>query len=124
MLSTDVLYDTDLVSAGSSGGGDVLFWQHLLWIFGHPEVYVLIIPALAIITNAVNLALGTEVFGPLGMLGGIGCIAGLGLVVWAHHMYTVGMEADARAYFAAATYTIAIPSGLKVMHWLTSLVRY
>jgi heme/copper-type cytochrome/quinol oxidase subunit 1 len=119
MLMTDVVFNTTFLAADL--GGDVLFWQHLFWVFGHPEVYVLIIPAFAVVSKALNVALGIEVVGPIGMLAGVGCIAGLGLVVWAHHMYTVGMEADARAYFAAATLTIAIPSGLKIMHWIATL---
>ena len=119
MLMSDAMFNTTFFAADY--GGDVLFWQHLFWVFGHPEVYVLIIPAFGVVSMALEKATGVAIFGATGMIGGISAIAGLGLVVWAHHMYTVGMEADARAYFAAATFTIAVPTGLKILHWLGHL---
>ena len=119
MLMSDVLFNTTFFAADF--GGDVLFWQHLFWIFGHPEVYVLILPGFGVVSMALEKATGTAIFGTVGMIAGVTTIAALGLVVWAHHMYVVGMEADARAYFAAATFTIAIPSGLKILHWIGHL---
>jgi heme/copper-type cytochrome/quinol oxidase subunit 1 len=119
MLMSDTVFNTVFFSA--EFGGDVLFWQHLFWVFGHPEVYVLIVPAFAVVSLTITTALQTEIMGTAGMLGGIGTIAILGLVVWAHHMYATGMEADARAYFAAATFTIAVPTGIKILHWVGTL---
>lgn len=102
-------------------GGDILFYQHLFWLFGHPEVYVLIVPVFAFMTYTLNISTGRDVVGTTGMIGGTGCIGVLGLLVWSHHMYTTGMEADARAYFSAGTFTIAIPTGLKITHWASTI---
>ena len=115
ILLLDLHFNTSFFDP--SFNGDPLFYQHLFWFFGHPEVYILILPAFGLITQFIGILSNKIIFGNQSMVLAMGCISIIGSIVWGHHIYTVGLEVDTKGYFTALTIIISLPTGTKVFNW-------